>query len=41
MGEFNGACHEQLYAVGADNTKYGGPDFTFKYNPQGFAGWDL
>ena len=41
MGEFQGGCQEQLFAVGANNTKYGGPDFTFKYNPQGFAGWDL
>jgi hypothetical protein len=41
MGEFNGGCQEQLFAVGANNTKYAGSDFTFKYNPQGFAGWDL
>jgi len=38
MGEFLGGCQEQLFAVGENNTKYGGPDFLFKYNPQG-EGW--
>jgi hypothetical protein len=35
MGEFNGGCQEQIFAVGENNTKYGGPDFLFKYNTQG------
>lgn len=38
MGEFLGDCHQQIFAVGADGIKYGGPDFSFKYNPQG-EGW--
>ena len=38
MGEFLGGCQEQLFAVGANNEKYGGSDFTFKYNPAG-EGW--